>query len=347
MNLTQRQVTLGLFSIMAIGVLLLFIQQIFTGSLLLILTSGAGVLVFGALLFAYWRGWEYVRYIAVAFVTILIATTLPEPYLTQQVSLSIFLPSILALVLAEPVWVIGSAIIVYAGLLLQANGVGVYSDPATIVLFIMIIGGMILARLVTDTAQRKVEENARHAQQERTRAEAQAHELAEANELMNEQLDQQSRLLDLVNTLETPVVPLAAGMLLAPIVGHVDTRRAQALTTRLLHEASTQRAKLVVLDIAGVSVMDTSVAKALVHTVHALRLLGCEVALSGISASVAMSLIHLGVNLDEVRTVRSPQEALANYLGSATPTAQRGAVPRLKSITTPLNTNGSEQISHN
>jgi anti-anti-sigma regulatory factor len=349
MSLTQRQVTLGLFSIMAVGVLLLFVQQIFNGSsLLLILTSGAGVLVFGAFLFAYWRGWEYVRHIAVAFVAILIATTLPEPYLTQQVTLSIFLPSILALVLTEPAWVVGSAIVVYAGLLIRAYGAGVYSDPATIVLFIMIIGGMILARLVTDTAQRKVEENARHAQEARNRAETQARELADANELMNEQLDQQSKLLDLVNTLETPVVPLATGMLLAPIVGHVDTRRAQALTTRLLHEASAQRAKLVVLDIAGVSVMDTSVAKALVHTVHALRLLGCEVALSGISASVAMSLIHLGVNLDEVRTVRSPQEALANYLGSATPAGQRAAEkPRLKGLVTPLNSNGNGQISHN
>jgi rsbT co-antagonist protein RsbR len=215
------------------------------------------------------------------------------------------------------------------------------------VIFSMTVGGMILARLVTDAAQRKAEENALRARQAKDRAEAQALELAEANELMNEQLDQQSKLLDLVNTLETPVVPLAAGMLLAPIVGHVDTRRAQALTTRLLQEASAQRAKLVVLDIAGVSVMDTSVAKALVHTVHALRLLGCEVALSGISASVAMSLIHLGVNLDEVRTVRSPQEALANYLGIDEPTAQRAGAHRLTSAATPLNTNGNGHISRN
>jgi rsbT co-antagonist protein RsbR len=133
---------------------------------------------------------------------------------------------------------------------------------------------------------------------------------------------------------------------LAPIVGHVDTRRAQALTTRLLHEASAQRAKLVVLDIAGVSVMDTSVAKALIHTVHALRLLGCEVALSGISASVAMSLIHLGINLDEVRTVRSPQEALANYLG-ATAQERRPESPRRKSDLTSLGLNGNGKVSNN
>jgi anti-anti-sigma regulatory factor len=333
---------------MGIIILLLFIGQLFSsGDPISLASNGVAVLIFAALLFAYWRGWEYARHTVVIITTLLVVFTQQEPYVSQRLSLSILISPVLALIMTSPAWVVGSAIITVAGLVIRAGGVGPYADPQTIALYVMIIGGMILARLVTDTAQRKAEENARHAQQERARAEAQARELAEANELMNEQLDQQSKLLDLVNTLETPVVPLANGMLLAPIIGHVDTRRAQALTTRLLHEASAQRAKLVVLDIAGVSVMDTSVAKALVHTVHALRLLGCEVTLSGISASVAMSLIQLGVNLDEVRTVRSPQEALANYLSSAKPTAQRAEAQPLKKITTPLNTNGSGQVSRN
>jgi anti-anti-sigma regulatory factor len=127
----------------------------------------------------------------------------------------------------------------------------------------------------------------------------------------------------------------------------MDSRRAEALTKRLLQETKSHRAKFVVLDIAGVSVMDTSVAKAVIHAVHTLRLLGCEVALSGISASVAMSLIHLGVNLDDIKTVRSPQEALANYLGTAESAAQRAGVPHLKSATTPLKTNGNGHISRN
>ena len=196
-------------------------------------------------------------------------------------------------------------------------------------------------------APRRAEENAQQAEAHRATAEAQAQELADANELMTEQLDQQSKLLELVNTLETPVVPLADGMLLAPLVGHMDSRRAEALTKRLLQETNAQRAKFVVLDIAGVSVMDTSVAKAVIHAVHALRLLGCEVALSGISASVAMSLIHLGVNLDDVKTVRSPQEALANYLGAVEPATQRAEAPHLKGAATPLKMNGNGHISRN
>ncbi len=346
MNVTQRQVALGLFGIVTVGSLLLFIGQVINGNNpTYLLGAGGAVLMFGALLFAYWRGWEYARYIAVILMALLVALSLQEPYLTQQITLAILIPPILALILAEPAWVIGSAIVLYVALLVRAGGQGVYVDPRTIVIFLMIIGGMILARLVTDTAHRLIKEHAGRAEESRAHAERQAQELAEANELMTEQLDQQSPLLDLVVTLETPVVPLAEGMLLAPLVGHMDSRRAEMLTKRLLQEASTQRARLVVLDIAGVSIVDTAVAKSLLQTVQALRLLGCEVILSGISASVAMALIHLGVSLEDVRTVRSPQEALAQYLGSAAvPSRSRAPLERQTSAPPPK-TNG--RLSNN
>jgi len=317
MNVTQRQVGLGLLSIMVAGSIALLLAQLANGGQVIYLAgAAASAIAFGALLFGYWRGWNYARYIAVVIMTLLVAFLLQEPFLTQTATLSILIPPILALILAEPVWVAGSATVLYATILIRAGGQGIYTDPTTISLYLMSVAGMILARFVTDTAQRLVRRHAQDAESARQRAELQAHELAEANELMAEQLDQQQQLLELVTTLETPVVPLANGMLLAPIVGHIDTRRAQALTERLLETVSAHRARLIVLDIAGVAIMDTAVAKSLIQTVQALRLLGCEVALSGISATTAIALIHLGVNLDEVRTVRSPQEALAQFVRS-------------------------------
>jgi rsbT co-antagonist protein RsbR len=137
--------------------------------------------------------------------------------------------------------------------------------------------------------------------------------LANANTQLNDRLDQQRQLLNLVTTLETPAVPLAEGVLFIPIVGHVDTRRALDLNERLLNAASDQRARLVILDISGVSVIDTEVAQALLQTAQALRLLGCQVALSGISPENALTLTHLEVDLHGVSTVRSPQEALASW----------------------------------
>ena len=320
----QRRIGLAVIGILVAGIVLVLISQIaITGAPLIQIAGAAvGLAVAVILLTSYWYGWQYARHVTVVFFTLLAASTLPEPYVSSQVSFAVLIPPVLALILVSPVWVVGSAVVVLAGILIRSSGQGVYSDPITIVLFGMVVGGMILARIVTDTALRIAEQNAHRADTERARAEQQARELVEANDLMTVQLDQQQQLLDLVATLETPAVPLAEGVLFAPIVGHIDARRAQQLTSRLLHEASAQRARLVVLDIAGVSVIDTSVARALLGTTQALRLLGCKVTISGISASVAMTLIQLGINLDEVTTARSPQEALSRYLTTTAPPIQ-------------------------
>jgi len=350
LNITQRQVTLGALSLLLIGTIAGAVLEILkVGTLIHWGVTLAAIPISAGLLFMAWRGGQYERYSRSAtpvVVAVLLLLITREPYLTQQVTLAIFLPSILALVLSSLFWVIGCAVMVFVGLILLTEGQSIYTDDLqTLVIFTMVIGGMVLARLVTDTAYRKAEENARQAEEARDRAEHQARELIEANELMSDQLDQQGQLLELVTTLETPVVPLAEGMLFAPIVGHIDSRRAQALTTRLLEQTSVQRARLVVLDIAGVAVVDTAVAQSLLHMVQALRLLGCEVILSGISASVALALIHLGVNLEEVRTVRSPQEALAQFLNSTAQTPGDQPMHIKKDALLPIKPNG--QVPNN
>ncbi len=318
MRVTQRAVTLALLGLLAILTLLVLVSELVTGSFLaqVIPTAGAFILIL-ALLFLYWRGWEPARYVVLILITLLIAFSTQEPYLSQQPTLTMFIPGALALILANPAWVAGSTIFVYITLLIRAGGQGVYTDPITFGLCGIILGSIILGRLITDTAQRNAQMNAERAEQQKQIVEAHARELVDANELMSMQLDQQKELLDLVATLETPAVPLADGVLFAPIIGHIDTRRAQALTTRLLHEASTQRARLVVLDITGVTIVDTAVAKALLNTTRALQLLGCQVTVSGISASVAITLTQLGIHLQDVATARNPQEALAQHIGGA------------------------------
>jgi anti-anti-sigma factor len=322
MKITQRQSVLGVLILLtSINLLLIIALMIpsFAQGLPEGLTMSGSISLIGlvVLLFAYWRGWDPARYIVVVYMTLALAFVTPEPFVTGYASLTIFVPPALALILAGPACVVGSAVVLYGILLVRAGGVGAYANPITMLLATITIGSMIVARLVTDTALASVREHAQKAEAEKSRAEAQANELVEANELMNTQLDQQQQLLDLVATLETPAVPLAEGVLFAPIVGHIDARRAQTLTSRLLQAANEQRARMIILDIAGVSILDTSVARALLNTAQALRLLGCDVTLSGISASVAMTLINLGVSLDGIKTVRSPQEALAQHLGAA------------------------------
>lgn len=131
-----------------------------------------------------------------------------------------------------------------------------------------------------------------------------------ANEELTRQNEEQKRLLDLVSTLETPVIPLVEGVLLAPIVGTLDSRRTQALTERLLREVYARHASQVILDITGVAAIDTQVAMGLLQTARAVRLLGCSLTMTGISANVATTITQLGLDLNEISSTHSLQEVL-------------------------------------
>ncbi len=105
-----------------------------------------------------------------------------------------------------------------------------------------------------------------------------------------------------ISELQTPVIQVWEGVLALPIVGVLDTSRTQQTTEALLDKIVDTSSEIVILDITGVPVVDTAVAKHLLEMVTAARLLGCEVLLVGISARIAMTLVHLGLDLSGVTT---------------------------------------------
>jgi anti-anti-sigma regulatory factor len=320
MWLTQRQVVLALLGLLVGAIVLTIPIQLIGGAELLSLTSTlVGLLAVSGLLAAYWRGWEYARHLTLVLITLLVGLSTVEPYLGQQFTITAFLPPVLALILVGPAWVIGSAAALMLLLASRAGWQGVYADPLNLILYGLSVGGIVLARLVTDNAQRAAEANAKRAEEARLRSEQQAAELSQQASELKHQNEEQRRLIDLVATLEIPAVVLADGVLLAPVVGHLDSRRAGGLTDRLLHEVNSSRARLVILDIAGVPTVDTAVAQALLRAVQAVRLLGCEVTITGISSSIAATMITLGINMAGVHTARTPQEALARSLSGDSP----------------------------
>lgn len=107
-----------------------------------------------------------------------------------------------------------------------------------------------------------------------------------------------------IRELSTPVLPLrATGLLLLPIIGMIDSQRARQLTEQLLGGIREYRAKVVVLDITGVPVVDSKVANHLVQTVEASRLMGATVIVSGLSPEIAQTLVTIGVDLSRLTTV--------------------------------------------
>ena len=102
--------------------------------------------------------------------------------------------------------------------------------------------------------------------------------------------------------LETPVIQVWEGVLALPLIGSLDTARAQNMNERLLERIVETGSEIVILDITGVPVVDTAVARHLLETVSAARLLGAEVLLVGLGSRTAMTLVQLGLDLQGVTT---------------------------------------------
>lgn len=120
-------------------------------------------------------------------------------------------------------------------------------------------------------------------------------------------IEQQQREM---SELPTPVLKLKAGLILIPVVGTLDAVRARNLTVALLEGIRHYQARAVVLDITGVSDIDSAVANHLIQAMQAARLMGAKSVLTGVSSDVAMSLVKLGVGKADLHTAGNLESAI-------------------------------------
>jgi anti-anti-sigma factor len=310
--INERRSAIAILGIQMVSAFLFAILQVFSGAsvvdLSLTLVGGA---IATALFIAYLRGWRHATMVATITSTLLVAWFMPEPYVSEEIAFSSLTPVIMAMILLPAYWTPISAGVILVGFLIRSGGQGIYAEPDSFIGFLVVVAGMFVARQVLNNSRQAIEREQQRADQARILAEERAKELAEANTRQEAQIEEQRRLLELVSTLETPVVQIGDGVFFAPLIGSIDSRRAEQVTKRLLDIIHEQRARMVVLDIAGVPTIDTSVARALMRTIQSIRLLGCEVVLSGLSADIAITLTHLGIDLGDITTVRTPQDALS------------------------------------
>lgn len=118
-----------------------------------------------------------------------------------------------------------------------------------------------------------------------------------------------------IRELSTPVIRVYERVLLLPLVGAIDSHRAhQVMESVLLHVVEAQ-AKCIIIDIAGVPVVDTRVADHLLKTTAAVRLLGAQTVLTGITAQVARTMVQLGVDVSTMHTVSRLSDGIELALG--------------------------------
>jgi rsbT co-antagonist protein RsbR len=111
--------------------------------------------------------------------------------------------------------------------------------------------------------------------------------------------------------LSTPVVQLWQGILALPVIGTLDSARTQTVMENLLEKIVETSAAIAIIDITGVPTVDTLTAQHLLKTVAAARLMGAECIISGIRPQIAQTIVHLGVDLEDVITKSSLADAFA------------------------------------
>ncbi len=110
--------------------------------------------------------------------------------------------------------------------------------------------------------------------------------------------------------MSTPVTAIWDGILLLPLVGIIDSKRALDITARVLEEIASSQSSVLILDISGVAVIDTAVANYLIKITKATRLMGCESLISGLSPAIAQTIVDLGIDVGTVQTTGNLRDAL-------------------------------------
>jgi rsbT co-antagonist protein RsbR len=137
---------------------------------------------------------------------------------------------------------------------------------------------------------------------------------------------QQEEMLEL----STPVVTLWEGILALPLIGTLDSSRTQVVMESLLQAIVQTNSRVAIIDITGVPTVDTLVAQHLLKTITAARLMGADCILSGIRPQIAQTIVHLGINLEDVTTKAKLSDAFRLALersGRAVTRVGRAAAP--------------------
>ncbi|NTU80606.1 MAG: hypothetical protein HGA45_14720 [Chloroflexales bacterium] len=238
-NKAERRVAILLLTMCVIATVV--------GTLFYILAEGVGPNLFfisllatvmiGSLLL-YLRGHDWGRYTTVIAVAIVIGLFLPEPFASQDFSMAIYIPAVFALIITDERWVIGITLTIYI-ILIGRGGLGsIYLEPVGLILSCFIVGGIALARQLTDGARARAEEQARLLAEERGLLERRVLERTRDLAAANVELVQANKLKDLFlagisHELRTPLNIILGNveLLRDEIIGPLAARQHKALAT--------------------------------------------------------------------------------------------------------------------
>ena len=99
--------------------------------------------------------------------------------------------------------------------------------------------------------------------------------------------------------------------LLVTLQGDLDDQTVESIEREVTAEVARTRAQGALIDVSGLAVVDSFVARVLARLVGMVRLLGAEATIVGINPSVAITLVELGVSLGHVSTALNAEQGMA------------------------------------
>ncbi len=161
-TITQRQAALAVLALYFLGIVLMVLIELITPALhdgLYISGGVSGAILFGIAWILYFKhNWDPARHFAAVASSLLVGFFLPEPFVSQYAPMAVVIPTVLALILTNSFWVIATAIVTISILLVRAGGSGVYANPATLILYFMIVGGLLARRLMAEASLHQLKE---------------------------------------------------------------------------------------------------------------------------------------------------------------------------------------------
>jgi rsbT co-antagonist protein RsbR len=164
-----------------------------------------------------------------------------------------------------------------------------------------------LCGIITDISDIKERQREIEQREAQLQAAAKAEEIARQQEIIEAQRTA-------LHELSVPLLPLADNVIAMPLIGTVDTTRAQDILETLLEGIARHQADIAILDITGIKTIDTQVAQSLIRYASAGKLLGAQVVLTGIQPHIAQTLVQLGASMHDIVTCNTLQNGIAYAL---------------------------------
>lgn len=131
---------------------------------------------------------------------------------------------------------------------------------------------------------------------------------------LQESFRTQDELQRTIRKLSSPVLPVLRGLVVMPLIGVIDSERASVLVGELLGEIQKHQAKMVIIDVTGVPIIDTETARVLLSAASTARLLGTETLLVGIRPEIAQVIVSIGIDFAGLRTYADLESGIAYVL---------------------------------